>query len=132
MSGAIVIGKTGKLILGAMICIVFVFVLFTLGMTYIYPTWMQRTSPEACATITPQNAMDTVTRDFMQNKLPNWGNDKDNLGTQIPSLSFIADNVKQSNGTYDVPFTARGPSGTLKYDAHLNCSNNYIKYDTVE
>jgi len=127
-----VIGKTGKIVLGVMVCVVFAMVVLTLGMTYIYPTWMQRTTPEACAAVTPQNAMDLVTRDFMQNKLPNWGNDKDNLGTQVPSLSFISDNVKDNKGTFEVPFTARGPAGTLKYAAHLNCTNKYIKYDTVD
>lgn len=126
------IGKTGKMVLGTMVCVVFAMVVLTLGMTYIYPSYMQRTSPQACANVTPQNAMDLVTRDFMQNKLPNWGNDKDNLGTQVPSLAFIADNVKDNQGTYVVPFSATGPSGTLKYLARLNCSNKYIKYDTVE
>jgi len=126
-----VIGKTGKMVLGAMICVVFAMVVLTIGMTYVYPMWMQRTSPEACATVTPQNAMDLVTRDFMENKLPNWGNDKDNLGTQVPSLSFISDNVKEDKGTYHVPFEAKGPGGTLKYMALFNCTNKYIKYNPV-
>ncbi len=126
------IGKTGKMVLGIMVCVVFVMVVLTLCMTYIYPTYMQRTTPLACANITPQNAMDLITRDYMQNKLPNWGNDKDNLGTVVPSLSFIADTVKDDKGTYLVPFTAKGPDGTLKYMARLNCTNQYIKYDTVD
>ncbi|EIC85218.1 colicin M resistance protein [Serratia sp. M24T3] len=126
------IGKTGKMVLGTMVCVVFVMVVLTLGMTYIYPTYMQRTTPQACTSLTPQNAMDLITRDYMQNKLPNWGNDKDNLGTEVPSLAFIADTVKDDKGTYIIPFSAKGPDGTLKYLAHLNCTNKYIKYDTVD
>lgn len=121
-----------KLILIGFISAIFIAIVVMIGTVYVYPAWMQRTSPEACQNVTKQNAIDAVTRDFMENKLPNWGNDKDNLGTQVPSLAFISDNVVEEKGTYRVPFSAKGPGGTLSYVGNLNCSNNYIKYTTVE
>ena len=126
------VGNKSKVVLSGMISAVFIIMVVMLGTVYLYPMWMQRTTPEACKDITAQNAIDTVTRDFMQNRIPNWGNDKDNMGTSVPVLSFISDDAKEDKGTYHIPFSAKGPNGTLSYVAHFNCSNHYVKYSTVD
>lgn len=126
------VGIKSKVVLIGIISSVFIIMVLLLGSVYLYPMWMQRTTPEACKGITAQNAIDTITRDFMQNRIPNWGNDKDNMGTSVPILSFVSDNVKDDKGIYRVPFTAKGPDGELKYVGNFNCSNHYIKYETVE
>jgi len=54
------------------------------------------------------------------------------LLTAVPVLSFVSDNVKDEKGTYRVPFTAKGASGELKYVGHFNCTNHYIKYESVD
>ncbi|WP_236942771.1 protein YebF [Ewingella americana] len=126
------VGNKSKVVLIGLISAVFIIMVVMLGTVYLYPMWMQRTTPEACKDITPQNAIDTVTRDFMQNRIPNWGNDKDYIGTAVPVLSFVSDNVKDEKGTYRVPFTAKGASGELKYVGHFNCTNHYIKYESVD
>ncbi|NMP26808.1 colicin M resistance protein [Rahnella sp. SAP-1] len=126
------VGTKSKIVLTGIISLLFIGIVIILACVYLYPVWMQRTTPQACATITTQNAIDVVTRDFMENRLPNWGNDKDDLGTQTPALAFITDNVKADNGTYRVPFSAKGPAATLRYIGNLNCSNNYIKYQSLD
>lgn len=121
-----------KVVLIGIISVIFALMVLMLGSVYVYPWWMQRTTEGACSTITKDNAIDTVTRDYMQNRIPNWGNDKDNMGTSVPVLNFISDDVKEDKGTYHIPFSAKGPNGTLGYVAHFNCSNRYVKYSTVE
>ncbi|MGC6387000.1 YebF family protein [Ewingella sp. S1.OA.A_B6] len=126
------VGNKSKVILIGMISAMFILMVVMLGSVYVYPMWMQRTTPQACASITPQNAIDSVTADFMQNRIPNWGNDKDHIGTAVPVLAFIGDNVKEYQGTYRVPFTAKGPDGELHYVGNFNCTNHYIKYSTAD
>jgi len=121
-----------KVVLIGIISFIFLMMVVMLGSVYIYPWWMQRSTEGACAQITKSDAIDTVTRDYMENRIPNWGNDKDNMGTSVPVLSFISDDAKEDKGTYHIPFTAKGPNGTLGYVAHFNCSNHYVKYSTVE
>lgn len=121
-----------KVVLIGIISVIFVLMVLILGSVYVYPWWMQRSTEGACAQITKDNAIDTVTRDYMENRIPNWGNDKDNMGTSVPVLNFISDDVKEDKGTYNIPFSAKGPNGTLGYVAHFNCSNHYVKYSTVE
>lgn len=121
-----------KVVLIGIISFIFLMMVVMLGSVYIYPWWMQRSTEGACAQITRNDAIDTVTRDYMENRIPNWGNDKDNMGTSVPVLSFISDDAKEDKGTYHIPFSAKGPNGTLGYVAHFNCSNHYVKYSTVE
>ena len=121
-----------KVVLIRIISFIFLMMVVMLGSVYIYPWWMQRSTEGACAQITKSDAIDTVTRDYMENRIPNWGNDKDNMGTSVPVLSFISDDAKEDKGTYHIPFSAKGPNGTLGYVAHFNCSNHYVKYSTVE
>ncbi|MEE8728499.1 MAG: YebF family protein [Rahnella inusitata] len=121
-----------KVVLIGIISFIFLMMVVMLGSVYIYPWWMQRSTEGACAQITKSDAIDTVTRDYMENRIPNWGNDKDNMGTSVPVLSFISDDAKEDKGTYHIPFSAKGPNGTLGYVAHFNCSNHYVKYSTVE
>ena len=121
-----------KVVLIGIISFIFLMMVVMLGSVYIYPWWMQRSTEGACAQITKRDAIDTVTRDYMENRIPNWGNDKDNMGTSVPVLSFISDDAKEDKGTYHIPFSAKGPNGTLGYVAHFNCSNHYVKYSTVE
>ena len=121
-----------KVVLIGIISFIFLMMVVMLGSVYIYPWWMQRSTEGACAQITKSDAIDTVTRDYMENRIPNWGNDKDNMGTSVPVLSFISDDAKEDKGTYHIPFSAKGPNGKLGYGAHFNCSNHYGKYSTVE
>ena len=121
-----------KVVLIGIISVIFLMMVVMLGSVYVYPWWMQRSTEGACAQISKSNAIDTVTRDYMENRIPNWGNDKDNMGTSVPVLSFISDDAKEDKGTYHIPFSAKGPNGTLGYVAHFNCSNNYVKYSTVD
>lgn len=126
------VGNKSKVILIGMISAIFIIMVVMLGSVYVYPMWMQRTTPQACAKVTAQNAIDSVTADFMQNRIPNWGNDKDHMGTTVPILTFISDNVKNDQGTYRVPFSAKGPDGEIHYVGNFNCTNRYIKYSTVD
>jgi len=121
-----------KVVLIGIISFIFLMMVVMLGSVYVYPWWMQRSTEGACAQISKSNAIDTVTRDYMEKRSPNWGNDKDNMGTSVPVLSFISDDAKEDKGTYHIPFSAKGPNGTLGYVAHFNCSNHYVKYSTVE
>jgi len=121
-----------KVVLIGIISFIFLMMVVMLGSVYVYPWWMQRSTEGACAQISKSNAIDTVTRDYMEKRIPNWGNDKDNMGTSVPVLSFISDDAKEDKGTYHIPFSAKGPNGTLGYVAHFNCSNHYVKYSTVE
>lgn len=125
-------GNMSKVVLISIISALFAIMVLMFSAVYIYPMWMQRTTVGACSEITKQNAIDSVTRDYMQSRIPKWGNDKDNLGTTVPILSFISDDVKEDKGTYHAPFTAKGPGGELHYIGNLNCSNDYIIYSTVE
>lgn len=126
------VGNKSKVVLIGMISAMFIIMVVMIGSVYLYPMWMQRTTPQACADITPQNAIDSVTRDFMEKRIANWGNDKDYIGTSVPTLAFISDNVKNDQGTYRVPFTAKGPDAELHYVGNFNCTNHYIKYETVD
>jgi len=121
-----------KVVLIGIISVFFLMMVEMLGSVYVYPRWMQRSTEGSCAQISKSNAIDTVTRDYMENRIPNWGNDKDNMGTSVPVLSFISDDAKEDKGTYHIPFSAKGPNGTLSYVAHFNCSNHYVKYSTVD
>ena len=81
----------------------------------------------SCSEISHEQAIETVSKDFLENLMPRLPNDIAKLGTQAPALQFDRKNI-QVTDIYHVPFTATGTAAQKEYFAMYHCKLGRIEY----
>lgn len=81
----------------------------------------------SCDTLSYDQAIATISTDFLVYRMPRWHKDSMNLGTKTPALAFDEEGT-QVTDVYFVPFRATGPAGTISYFAMYECKTGTIEY----
>jgi len=69
-----------------------------------------------------------VKRDFLQNRITRWDDDKKLLGTSTPVVWISADSITGDSAKWSVPVKARGNRSEKTYPVTLNCQLGEITY----
>ncbi|MEB5924619.1 YebF family protein [Franconibacter daqui] len=105
---------------------VIVFVLATYYIGNEIQTFVEGTGP-SCDTLTYEQAMETISKDYLEYRMPRWDRDSEKLGTRSPVLSFDKENTQLSD-VYFVPFKAEGTRGVISYFAIYDCKRGVVEY----
>lgn len=81
----------------------------------------------SCSEITYDQAIGTISKDFLEYRMPRWDRDVEKLGTRKPELAFNKENT-QITDAYFVPFKATGTKGIIDYFAIYECKTGSIEY----
>jgi hypothetical protein len=71
-----------------------------------------------------------VKRDFLQNRITRWDEDKKLLGTSTPVVWISTDSITGDSANWRVPVKARGNRAEKTYPVTLNCQLGQITYGT--
>ncbi|AKA37460.1 hypothetical protein NE897_01705 [Yersinia ruckeri] len=82
----------------------------------------------ACVGLNSAQVAAQVKRDFLQNRIVRWDNDKKILGTDAPVVWVSPDDIMGKDDIWEVPLTVRGTKASKNYDVMLNCVEGTISY----
>ncbi len=71
-----------------------------------------------------------VKRDFLQNRITRWDEDKKLLGTSTPVVWISPNSITGDSANWSVPVKARGNRAEKTYPVTLNCQIGQITYGT--
>lgn len=84
----------------------------------------------SCQNLTEPQVAAQVKKDFMNNRLPRWADEKALLGTKAVAWVNDKDVVKTDSG-YTIPLTVRGSKSDLQYRVAVDCKQDTITYNII-
>lgn len=81
-----------------------------------------------CNNVSKDEVAALVKRDFLQNRITRWDEDKKLLGTSTPVVWISTDSITGDSAKWNVPVKARGNRAEKTYPVTLNCQLGEITY----
>lgn len=69
-----------------------------------------------------------VERDYMQNRITSWKEDRKVLGQRDPVVWVDAKEVRRDGDVWEVPLTIRGELADIHYDVTVDCKKGVATY----
>lgn len=84
----------------------------------------------SCQNLTEPQIAAQVKKDFINNRLPRWADEKAILGKK--AIAWVNDNdVTKTDSGYTIPLTVRGSKSDLQYRVAVDCEQDTITYNTL-
>ncbi|NHB91308.1 protein YebF [Photorhabdus cinerea] len=86
----------------------------------------------SCNNLTKSQIAAQVKRDFLQNRINRWSEDRKQLGTSTPVAWVNAENITGDKEVLKVPLTVRGSKRDKDYKVIVDCQQNTISYSELK
>ncbi|WP_350305302.1 protein YebF [Photorhabdus viridis] len=86
----------------------------------------------SCDNLTKSQIVAQVKRDFLQNRINRWSEDKKQLGTSTPVAWVNEENITGDKDILKVPLTVRGSKRDKDYRVVVDCQQNTISYGELK
>ncbi|CAQ83935.1 MULTISPECIES: protein YebF [Photorhabdus] len=86
----------------------------------------------SCDNLTKSQIAAQVKRDFLQNRINRWSEDRKQLGTSTPVAWINVENITADKDVLEVPLTVRGSKHDKDYRVVVNCQQNTISYSELK
>ncbi|KOY63390.1 hypothetical protein AM629_03500 [Photorhabdus heterorhabditis] len=86
----------------------------------------------SCNNLTKSQIAAQVKRDFLQNRINRWSEDRKQLGTSTPVAWVNAENITGDKDVLKVPLTVRGSKRDKDYRVIVDCQQNTISYSELK
>ncbi|ATM86195.1 protein YebF [Yersinia massiliensis] len=81
-----------------------------------------------CTGLNQSQVATQVKRDFLQNRITRWENDKKRLGTDKPVVWISEVDITGKDDIWQVPLVVRGNKGDETYEVVLDCQAGSMTY----
>ncbi|OCQ52838.1 Colicin-M immunity protein [Photorhabdus australis subsp. thailandensis] len=86
----------------------------------------------SCDNLTKSQIAAQVKRDFLQNRINRWLEDRKQLGTSTPVAWINVENITADKDVLGVPLTVRGSKRDKDYRVIVDCQQNTISYNELK
>ncbi|MCW7550783.1 protein YebF [Photorhabdus sp. P32] len=86
----------------------------------------------SCDNLTKSQIAAQVKRDFLQNRIHHWSEDRTQLGTSKPVVWIKAENITGDKDILKIPLTVRGSKRDKDYRVVVDCQQNTISYSELK
>ncbi|WP_036769769.1 protein YebF [Photorhabdus australis] len=86
----------------------------------------------SCDNLTKSQIAAQVKRDFLQNRINRWLEDRKQLGTSTPVAWINVENITADKDVLGVPLTVRGSKRDKDYRVVVDCQQNTISYNELK